>query len=50
MAKRKIQTTWVVFAEDEVFEETNTLTAEQMFEKYPNAYSIEAFDLNFFWS
>lgn len=50
MAKRKIQTTWVVFAEDEVFEETNTLTAEQMFEKYPTANAVESIDWDFIWS
>ncbi len=50
MAKRKIQTTLVVFAEDEVFEETNTLTAEQMFEKYPTAYAVDELDYDYFRS
>jgi hypothetical protein len=47
---RRTKTTWVVFTEDEVFETTNILTAEQMFEKYPNACSIEAFDWDSIWS
>lgn len=47
---RRTKTTWVVFTESEVFETTNTLTVEQMFEKYPTAYAVESIDWDFIWS